>query len=194
SVSQDQQPVDQELTLNEELATPLPGVTGSGPEVNTAPSLSSQVETVTAETEPNTAASLPDQETLNAEAVAAEPEPNTIPALPDLEMPNVEPVNEELNISVVNTLPAEPVESSQSQPEEEIVPTEQDESEDLDNTSANESQEPPVNEDSVFSLFTDDVVEESSVSKFAATLDAVDIHDLLEESRNFLDKLRQYNG
>ena len=57
-----------------------------------------------------------------------------------------------------------------------------------------ESQGQPKTEDTVLNLFTDEIVEESNISKFAAALDNVDVHDLLEEAQKLKNQLRGARG
>ncbi len=146
----DQQPIDEELAINEQFSIPLPGVNHSEPEINAVP-------------------------------------------LPlDQEVPNVEPANqEEPEENTLNASPAEPAESPQDQPQEEA---ELIENESEEPASDNENQKQPKTEDSVFDLFKDEIVEESDISKLAATLNNIDARDVLEEGQNLINQLRGAGG
>lgn len=132
---------------------------------------------------------------------SSEPEVNTVPsspAEPEQWLPDVEPANEkEPEADRLDTLPEEPAEStqdlSQEEPEETRKPEEirtPEEPEEPGETPGEEYEEQPKPTGSAFDLFTAEMAEESEVSKFAATLNNVDIHHLLEEARTFINQLR----
>lgn len=126
------------------------------------------------ELETNMVPPSPEHEVPSGQSVSGEPEVNMIDTSPeklDQEIPNVEPANDE-------------------KPEH----VEHDNSEELNEASDDEKGEQPTTEDAVFDLFKGEIGEESKISKFAATLNDVDIHDLLNEAQSLINHLRGSRG
>lgn len=126
-------------------------------------------------------------------AAAGEAETETaLPELTAIELPltvqNDQQISEEeseMNMSDDNVV--EPVEvTAEDQSPEELEGTGE--------PSDEKDQKRPSSGNSIFDLFTEEIAEESETSKFAATLDDVDIHDLLKEAQNFKNKLGGTQG
>lgn len=124
-----------------------------------------------------------------------EPGMDAAPSSPDQGIPDVEPANEEESgVDMPDTIPAEEsAESTQDQPQEELEPAEG-EPEEMDEISDDEYQEQPKDKDAVLELFTGELAEESEVSKFAASLNNIDVHNLLEEAQDLINQLRGGRG
>lgn len=126
-------------------------------------------------------------------AAASEAETETtLPELAAIELPlevqNNQQISEEepeMNMSDGNMV--EPVEATAEDQSPE-------ESEGTGEPSDEKDQKRPSSGKSIFDLFTDEVAEESEISKFAATLDDVDVHDLLNEAQDFKNKLGGTQG
>jgi hypothetical protein len=144
------------------------------------------------------------------EVTVPELQPDAPSSLPDIETPDIVPVSEETEVNVMDNLmmnqeqtlseseqltveetiieprddlPDETAATGGEQPQEEqgtsVFEPEKEE------TSGGEEQPEKVkSDDNMFDLFTEEVLEESDVSKLAATLNNVDIDDLLEEVYN----------
>ncbi len=181
NVDPDQQPVDKGIAINEQFSTPLPGVTSLKPEIDTAPSSPDQ-QPVDKGIAINEQFSTPLPGVTSSESGI-----NAAPSFPDQGVPNVEPANkEEPEVNTLSTLPAELAESSQDLPQEEPA--------EVSAASDDEYREQPKSTDSVFDLFTSDMAEESDVSKFAANLNDVDVHDLSGEAQDFINRLKGAKG
>lgn len=184
----DQQPLDEGLAINDQFSIPLPDVTISEPEINTA-------------------SSSPDQEVSNVEPTNGEEtdviminnfhvEPANGEETEVIMINNfpVEPANEEeTEVNMINNFPAESAESTRGWPQEELEPVEY-KPEETDEAPDNEYQEQVKTKDDVFDLFTAEMVEESDVNKFAATLNNVDVYDLLKEAQSLTNRLRGAPG
>jgi hypothetical protein len=144
------------------------------------------------------------------EVTVPELHPDAPSSLPDIETPDIVPVSEGTEVNVMDNLmmnqeqtlseseqltveetiieprddlPDETAATGGEQPQEEqgtsVFEPEKEE------TSGGEEQPEKVkSDDNMFDLFTEEVLEESDVSKLAATLNNVDIDDLLEEVYN----------
>ena len=97
----------------------------------------------------------------------------------DQGIPNVEPIKKDK--SEVNI------------PQEEPEPIER-EPEELNEASDDGYREQPTTEDAVLNLFTAEMAEESNISKFAANLNNIDVHDLPEEARKLINQLKGGKG
>ena len=164
STSPDQQPIDEGLAIKEQLSTRLPDLASLGLQGSTLPSLANREE-------------------LNTEP-ADEPESegnmvDTAPVEPEQGLSNVAPVSEpETEVNMTDSSPAELAKSNQ-EPLPEGLERAEPESEEEYKAPDNEPQEQPEAKKDVIDMFMDEMVEESETSKFASTLDNVDVHDLL---------------
>ena len=170
----EQPPIDEGQTINKRFSIPLPGVSNLEPEIRAV--LPAPEQTV-----PNVAPHNEEPEVNILDTFPAKPEPGIAPVRPATEQ-----VSE---VNTIKILPAESVESTQDQAQEELELVEY-EPEEIDKASENEAPEQPKAKDTVFDLFTDEITEESDVGKFAATLGDVESHDLLEKPQALMNPLR----
>ncbi len=158
-----------ELTVSEPSSSRMPDLNSLGLQTNDIQSLAER-ETLSAET-------VNQVEPATEMPPAPPPEP---PPLPDAEPP----AGEMESLKPIDDLPAEAAEPEHDPPSGEgEIPV----------------QEPPAEEepadnqksktDNLFDMFKDEIGEESEVSKFAANLDDIDAHDLLEQSQSLINYL-----
>lgn len=123
---------------------------------------------------------------------------------PEQEVPYVDTINEEPKANLTDTLAVEedkPVQDSR-QEESELIEDEVEGIDDIeeaadiedtaeaDETIENEQEEQPATQDSVFSLFSEEVVEENDVTKIAVDLEDIDAHSLSEEVHDLISQFR----
>lgn len=129
-----------------------------------------------------------ERETLSAGPVNQVESAPELPPAPPAEpapLPDTEPpVGEKDSLNAIDDLPVEEAEPGQDPPPEEAeIPVQE--------LSAEEA--PADNQqsktDDLFDMFKDEMAEESEVSKFAANLDDIDAHDLLEQSQSLINYL-----
>ncbi len=137
--------------------------------------------------------SLAERETLSAEKmnqVESVPEASPAPPPESAPLPDTEPLVEEMeSVSAIDDSPTEEAQAEQGPAPEEIeIPVQEPPSEE----SPADNQKSKT--DDLFDMFKDETGEESEVSKFAANLDDINAHDLLEQSQNLINYLSGNGG
>ena len=102
----------------------------------------------------------------------------------EAEQQPIEDTSEQDGVDIAQTFRAAEPSASEDENEETQTP------EPTDDNSGDKPPEKQKSEDAMFDLFTTEIEDDSNVGKLAASLDNVDINDIMTEAQSLLQKLR----